>query len=56
MPRNYFRGRYVIRIERKGDALVYDVLTVAAGFDMLNLSEAEALDGIARRFCKGTEV
>jgi hypothetical protein len=57
----HYRGRYVIRIERKGNGFVYDVLTrgglpVAAGFDMLSVTEAQAVEGIAGRFCRGTEV
>jgi len=59
----HYRGRYIIRMERKGNALVYDISTrgngnvlLAAGFDMLSMNEAEALDGIAQRFCKHTEV
>jgi len=63
MPREHFRGRYVIRIERKGNALVYEIsargnrkVLLAGGFDMLSMTEARALDGIARRFCKSTEV
>jgi hypothetical protein len=57
----YWLGRYTIRLERKGDAFVYDIsargnrsVLLAAGFDMLSLNEAQALDGIAQRFCKGS--
>ena len=57
----HYRGRYTIRMERQGNAWVYEIflgsglLPVAAGFDLLSATEALALDGIAQRFCKGTE-
>jgi hypothetical protein len=57
----HYRGRYIIRMARKGDAFVYDISTrsngsvlLATGIDMLSLNEAEALDGIAQRFCIGS--
>jgi hypothetical protein len=48
-------GRYVVRLERKGNAFLYDVLTregllVAAGFDLLSQTEAAALNAIAARY------
>jgi hypothetical protein len=59
----HYRGRYVIRMVRRGDAFVYDISTrsnrsvlLAAGVDMLSLNEAQALDGITQRFCKSAEV
>jgi hypothetical protein len=47
-------GRFVIRTERIGRTLLYDVLTksgllVALGFDMLSGDEETALEGITSR-------
>jgi hypothetical protein len=52
--RLHYFGRYVIRMERIGRALVYDILTrggmlVAVGFDMLSLDEETALEAITDR-------
>jgi len=57
--KSHYRGRYVIRMARQGNAWVYDILTrggmlVAAGFDLLSQTEAAALEGIATRY--GIEV
>lgn len=54
--RLHYFGKYVIRLQRKGAAFVYEVLTksgllVSAGFDSLSLNEKMALDGITNRLC-----
>jgi hypothetical protein len=58
-PREHFhyRGKYVIRTERRGSTFLYDVLTkgglrVAAGLDMLSLDEKTAVEGIVSRLCE----
>ena len=55
-PREHFhyRGKYVIRIERRGNSFLYSVLTksgmpVSVGIDMLSLNEDMALRGIMGR-------
>jgi hypothetical protein len=52
----HYRGRYVIRMVRRGDAFVYDIsargnmdVLLAAGFDMLSGDEETALEGITNR-------
>jgi hypothetical protein len=54
MPRDHFRGKYVIRTEWRGSTLLYDVLTrnglfVAVGFDMLSRDERTAVEAIVCR-------
>ena len=54
MPRDHFRGKYVIRTEWHGSTLLYDVLTrsglfVAVGFDMLSRDERTAVEAIVSR-------
>jgi hypothetical protein len=58
-PREHFhyRGKYVIRVERRGPSFLYSVLTkggllVSAGLDMLSLDEKTALEGIVGRLCE----
>jgi hypothetical protein len=56
--REHSCGRYVIRTEWRGKTLLYEVLTksgqlVAAGIDLLSVSEERALEGIADRLCGG---
>jgi len=55
-PREHFhyRGKYVIRIVRRGPSFLYSVLTksgllVSAGLDMLSFDEKTALEGITSR-------
>ncbi len=46
-------GSYIIRLEREGAGFSYEVCTrkavVVAGFDLLSLTEQDALDGITAR-------
>jgi hypothetical protein len=52
--RFHYRGRYVIRLERRGGTFLYEVLTkdgssISAGFDLLSIDEQSALEGITDR-------
>jgi hypothetical protein len=48
-------GRYVVRLERKGNGFEYDVLSpagllVAAGFDLLSATADEVFQKIGARY------
>lgn len=64
MPREtyHYRGKLLIKMERKGGAFVYDVMNresdnvIASGFDLLSHTEEVVIDGIentSRRRKKG---
>jgi hypothetical protein len=49
-------GKYIIRLQRRGAAFVYEVatksgLSISAGFDFLSMNEEAALEGITDRLC-----